>query len=699
MMKRKLFSFLLATSLLLTPLAAFGEEVMEPADGDAAWVLQEGFGDSFTDSVIYAKTDRNSAQKVTVNGESCLRLWNNDGYDFVTSYPVELKELDTPITEDYVVFKGKFLIPKTTDSNNPLEGEVKETGLPEFSIHNSVAGSWQDDTTFAVQFDAKNSKINCNHKDAGGTQRYGSAMAPISYDAWHEVAIILDIVYGTADTYLDGFLVIDDYAFDANKSAKIFGVEAGFHSTLNAVSYVDDIRIFTTVEPEIEEGEEVKRYKPVTSSDVEILGYYAYDDFEAYKENIAGLVMQDWSDPSDTSKYGMDEHLHLENGNKYVQGSSTWTQGRAFSLYSPLKSGYAHLHTDIKLAEGGVAFVGLGKDQVISGNSNPRANLVNAAYFKENKIQLLKTITNDMFDEAITSTHIELPIDFSVGEWHSVDFLFDMTNKQFDIFVDGMPRVVDLYFTLEENGYLPVEDFVYRSAVVGVGEASTGNIYYDNVYVADVTGKYVADMFEEGYEKYLTEHTFSVGGSCYLTEDFLLPFNGYAYGPDVHVDYSTTNEGISIYERTNYSPYDDMRVFAIDGAIGNEGEFTVEIEKGGEERTVTVPLNLIPRLEQSTENSSLYLSKFSVGGDLRANGEIFAGGFVENTSTEDITADLVIAVYEGKTLRIIEFGEITIPAQKTDAVSSTPITLPADLPEGCTAKAFLWTLAGMRPLI
>lgn len=702
-MKRKLFSILLAICLLTAPLTALGAvskiTINEPAATSENWILNESFGSSFTDSLIYNKTtERNHAKKATVNGESCLKVYWVESYAGTRAYPAPLKTVDTDISDGIVVYKGKFLIPGE---------ETQGTEQPNFAIqkYEAIKGaSWDDPTTFAVQFDAENGKVEYQWKDDSDTLHEGNNNASISKGLWHEVIIVLDLTENKASTYLDGNLVVDT-SIGQNAVAKHFGVGAGFGSIAGAVSYVDDIQIFKVSNPS---DIEIITYEKAAPDDSEILGYYAYDDFSDYIVGQGHLIYptSPWSYPSDTTKYDIPETVMEENGNKFIQMRQSWWQTRAFKLYSPLKDGYAHMHVDVKLENAGaIATIGLGKNEIAanSAGENPRANPVNAAMFAENKIKLMNTVTTNTFDSSISSTYIEVATPFSLGEWHTVDFLFDMEKKQFDIFVDGTPRIVDLYFTYAQDDpkNAPVADFEYKSAVIGLGDgmAAGTNLYFDNLFVADVTGKYVADMFETGYKKLLQAETLSVGDTRYLTESFLLPYNGYARGEDINLKYSTTNSGINIYERYNFSPYDDMRVSIAEGALGTNGSFTANIKKGGVERTVTIPMNLLPEMAASAANPVLNVSAFTVDGSITANGEVTAKGLIENTSESDETVQVLLAVYYGTQLKAVKVESLTAKAGKINELKTESLTLPENLPTGCTAKAFVWNLGTLKAIV
>lgn len=711
-MKQKIFSVILTACLLLSPLAVLGATIEDPASDAASWILNETFGESFTSNMLSDVNHyKHNAKKVTVNGESCLRIWNNDTYQSTAPYPIDLKQLETPVSEGYVVYKASFLIPETLSDSDPLSGAVMEAGKPEFSILNSHVTGWDNDVTFAVRFDAANGKVGYYYQAppvAGMT--YGnytgdvSVTRGISYDMWHDMMMVVDLTNDKASVYLDGTLVIDSLSIDTTDVATCFGVEPGTYSALKAVSYVDNIKIYTANEIDIIEGEEKKIYKRSSFDNEDILGYYAYDDFQSYKGNTSGILKENGNPPSDTSRYDMTEYIHRDtDGNQYLEANASWFQGRAFALYSPLKAGYAHMHVDLKLNEGAKAFVSLGKLESINSSANPRGDMANAVFFGENQISMVKMVMNSTFTQVLDSQYLPLTTDFSVGEWHSVDFLFDMDNKQFDLFIDGTPRIVDMYLAAAENDHIndydnPITDFTYRSAVVGRADVSDGSYYVDNLYVADVTGKYVADMFEEGYKKLLEKETTKLGDTYYMPNDFQMPSNGYAMDDDIHVAYSTTNEGVMIYERVNYSPTDEMRVAIIGGAIDNKGEFTVDIFKGGEERTVTVPLSLVGELVPSDSNLAMHYSPFIVAGELKANEEIVAGGFVENVSETDEKLDLVLAVYEGKQLKSFEIESVTAKAGEVTPLKTASMTLPADVGEHCTAKVFVWNFAGLTPL-
>lgn len=695
-MKRKLFSILLAICLLTAPLTALGAvskiTINEPAATSENWILNESFGPSFTGDLFYNKTtERNHAIKATVNGESCLKVYWVDSKAATRAYPAPLKTVDTAISDGIVVYKGKFLIPGE---------ETQGTEQPNFAIqkYEAIKGSsWDDPTTFAVQFDAENGKVEYQWKDDSDTLHEGNNNASISKGLWHNVIIVLDLTENKASTYLDGNLVVDT-SIGQNAVAKHFGVGAGFGSIAGAVSYVDDIQIFKVSNPS---DIEIITYEKAAPDDSEILGYYAYDDFEGYQENQSILKNQDGSSPADTNRYDMTETVCLENNNKYTGITAVYGTvfaGRSFKLYSPLKSGYAHMHVDIKIAEGGIAFAGLGKANADS-RANERGQLGNAAFFSKDKITLYNSISKKQgVSECIP--RIEIKSDFSEGDWHSVDFVFDVANRQFDIFVDGTPRVVDLYYAKSEaDASADITDFAYYSAVVGWGEYSAGSIYYDNLFVADVTGKYVADMFEAGYKKLLQTKTLSVGDTRYLTESFLLPYNGYATGEDINLEYATTTGGINIYNRYHFSPYDDMRVSIAEGVFGTNGSFTVNIEKGGVERTVTIPMNLLPEMAASAANPVLNVSAFTVDGSITANGEVTAKGLIENTSESDETVQVLLAVYYGTQLKAVKVESLTAKAGKINELKTESLTLPENLPTGCTAKAFVWNLGTLKAIV
>lgn len=718
-MKHKIFSILLTICLLALPFTTLGASIADPATDDAAWILNEDFGNNFTSDPLSCLNGRVVAHQATVENKTVLKAW---GVDTVyTSYPIALKTLDTPISSGFIVYKAKFMIPGDTISDSyPVTSEVGYKGQVEFSVHNSVTGGYNDDHTLAVKFDAVNDSVYVYHNksvgSSGGAQTYSGVT--IDADAWNDVMMTIDMTNSRADVYLNGRRVVEGYTFTNGRSVSVIGCGVGQNTPLNAPAYIDDVKVFTASTLEFEPEEAQKIYKEVSDKEG-VLGYYAYDDFEGYdvdKSKTYGTLYYNgtWdtvlneTERADSHAFtGNDRWEYVKNGDDgkyyYVQSKNA---GRTFKLYTPLKesSGYAHMHVDVNMPEAseGIPVVGFSADE--KNLNSPTGRNINRIQLHPDKITVLHTMTSNAFNATVPE--INVPVDIKRGEWISVDILQDMSNKQWDIFINGVPVIVDLYFSNIEDNYVngtvnaEALDYTFKSAYLGVVAATAnGNgAEFDNVYVADVTGDYVANMFKSGYEKLLNENIVVIDGVNYLKDSFLLPYNGYAKGDDVNFNYSTTNSGISIYERHSFSPYDDMRVSVKDGGEGARGNFTVIIDKGGKETTLTVPMNVQPVLTASPGSATLSVSAFKVIGAVSANGIVAAEGYIKNVSETDASVDVLLAVYQGTQLKTVKIEKVIAKAGKLNAIKTEGLTLANDLPTGCTAKAFVWNLGTLKAL-
>ncbi|MBE7025505.1 MAG: hypothetical protein E7408_05565 [Ruminococcaceae bacterium] len=311
-----------------------------------------------------------------------------------------------------------------------------------------------------------------------------------------------------------------------------------------------------------------------------------------------------------------------------------------------------------------------------------------------------------------TNPHFDIQPD----AWHKLRIVANLKSGQFDVYLNGKPAIIDAYF-----GKANLTEYVLRSVFIGVPAPSTsspvvvpkgyllgdgtraeedttmpGNpfpVLYDNVQVSDITYDYHLQKLEEGFKTI-------VNNGIIASSALELPFYGNTKAADCHITYSVSSSLASVITlnvpresaSSNNGDYGKRQYMAI--TRGNEdvsGTFTVTYQTDfAAEESIEIPVTVKRYMKNVADFPGFEVDDVQF---TKTGNKLKASVLMANGSDEGFDGVLIVSTYKpGNEL-------VTVELFPTRISPNNALTVEGEIELGTeetVAKAFLWTLTGMR---